>query len=292
MHSHPYFDLLLTDVTELIGYFQQEILTRTMIQQWPLSVIEEISLKDGTVWMVKSVREPLTIEGDFYQQVNHQMLPAIVMLYDEHPYQCFAYPKITGSHPTLDQSGLEGALSLMERLIQTIHSLPQDNLPHRLDISTPQAFHKRFTLLIEKLHELVHQCPQSHISLEDCDTLLPVIYNEGLAHSLTADSTYVRGDLSADNILIAPDGSLHIIDWQRMIYGSPLLDRYTFLSSMGVDPKDHLPPEAGMIACLERIDWFTDTALYWFPAFQEGYTASIAELMQALLPAYQHFCSE
>jgi hypothetical protein len=292
MHKHPYFDLLLLDEVEFTHHFQQEILTRTVVQEWPLSAVEEISLKDRTIWMVKSVREPLTIEGDFYKQVVHPAVPAAEVLYDEHPFQCLRYQKLSGSHPALQQSGVDGALSLMESLLSIIASLPEGNLPHRLDISTPQAFQQRFTLLIEKLHELVHQCPQAHYALQDCDNLLPIINDQNLVHSLTYDSTYVHGDLSTDNILIAPDGSLFILDWQRMVYGSPLLDRYTFLSSMGVSPEDHLPPEASIIAYLERIDWFTDTALYWFPSFREGYTASIAELLQALLPAYQKFCSE
>jgi hypothetical protein len=292
MHKHPYFDLLLLEELDLTHYFQQKILTRTIVQEWPLSAVEEINLKDGTVWIVKSVREPLTIEGDFYKQIVHPAVPAAVILYDEHPFQCFAYPKLSGSHPTLGILTVDGALSLMERLTFVIASIHQGNLPHRLNISTPQAFQQRFTLLIEKLNELIEQCPQAHITQEDCDTLLPVIKDKELVCSLTANSAYVHGDLSIDNILIAPDGTLHIIDWQRMIYGSPLLDRYTFLASLGVNPADHLPPEAAIIACLERIDWFTDTALYWFPPFQEGYTASIAELMQELLPAYQKFCLE
>jgi thiamine kinase-like enzyme len=180
----------------------------------------------------------------------------------------------------------------VERLTHVIASLPQDNLPHRIDISTPQAFKQRFNRLIEKVLELIHQCPHGHINAQVCETLLPIINDQHLVRSLTAYCTFVHGDLSADNILIAPDGTLHIIDWQRMIYGAPLIDQYTFLSSMGVHPEDHLPPQAGIIACLERIDWFTDTALYWYPAFQEGYTASIAELIQNLLPIYQKFCSK
>ena len=292
MHKHPYFDLLLLDESELAHHFKQNIINRQIVQEWPLSAIEKLTLQDGTIWMLKSVHEPLTIEGRFYQQVNHTFLPATVILYDEHPYQSFAYRKIKGSHPTLQQLGIDATLLLMDRLIQMIRSLSQGNLPHRLDISTPQAFQRQFNHLIKKLHELIQQCPDGHLSSQDCATLLPIINDQNLIRSLTADSAYVHGDLSKDNILIAPDGSLHIIDWQRMIYGSPLLDCYTFLSSMGVHPEDHLPPQAGIIACLERIDWFTDTALYWYPAFQEGYTASIAELIQNLLPIYQKFCSK
>jgi hypothetical protein len=292
MNKHPYFDLILLDETELSNHFKQNIFARKTVQEWPLSAVEEITLNDRTVWMLKSVREPLTIEGDFFKKVVDPLLPAAVILFDEHPYQTFTYQKLSGSHPSLEQLGVNGALLLMDRLTCAIASLYQENLPHRLDISTPQSFRKQFNLLIEKLHELVHQCPHGHITSQDCDTLLPIINDHDLAGSLTADSTYVHGDLSADNILIAPDNTLHIIDWQRMIYGSPLLDRYTFLASLRMNPADHLPPEAAIIACLERIDWFTDTALYWFPAYQEGYTASIAELMEKVMPAYENFCSE
>jgi serine/threonine protein kinase len=292
MNKHPYFDLLLLDESELVHHFKQNIFARKTVQEWPLSAVEEITLNDGTVWMLKSVREPLTIEGKFYQQVNRTFLPATVILYDDLSYQSFLYPRITGNHPSKEHLCTEEILVMMDRLIQMIRSLPQTNLPHRLDVSTPQAFHRQFYHLIEKLHTLIQQCPDGHLNSQDCATLLPIINDQHLIHTLTADSTYVHGDLSADNILITPDDTLHIIDWQRMIYGSPLLDRYTFLSSIGIDPDDHLPPEAGIIACLERIDWFTDTALYWFPAFQEGYTASIAELIQNLPPIYQKFCSE
>jgi hypothetical protein len=291
MHKHPYFDLILIDEMELVTHFQQPFLTRRTVQEWPLSTVDEIYLQDGTIWMLKSVREPLTIEGKFYQQVNHTFLPPAMILYDEPPYQCLAYRKIAGNHPSRELLNPEEILLMMEHLLQLIRSLAQDNLPHRLEIATPQAFQRQFNRLIEKLHELIQQCPQGHITSQECAILLPIINDQELVRSLTVDSTFVHGDLSANNILIAPDGSLHIIDWQRMIYGSPLLDRYTFLFSMGLNPEDHLPPQATILASLERIDWFTDTALYWFPVFKEGYNASIAELIQILITAYKKYCS-
>ncbi|HET59725.1 MAG TPA: hypothetical protein ENN32_05100, partial [Chloroflexi bacterium] len=208
MHKHPYFDLLLLDAIELANHFRQDMLTRRMVQEWPLSAVEEIILKNGAVWMVKSIREPLTIEGDFYKQVLHPAIPSAVILYDEHPFQCFAYQKLSGSHPTLEQLGVDGALSLMERLTHVIHSLPQENLPHRLDICTPQAFQRQFNHLIEKLHTLIQQCPDGHLNSQDCATLLPIINDQHLIHALTADSAYVHGDLSTDNILLSPDGSI------------------------------------------------------------------------------------
>jgi hypothetical protein len=91
---------------------------------------------------------------------------------------------------------------------------------------------------------------------------------------------YVHRDLSADNVLVLPDG-YRIIDWQRPIYGPKDLDRVDLLNSLGYDPLPHVAPGVVQVWLILSIGWLTEAKARWFPQ-GESYDRQVADLIGRL----------
>lgn len=56
----------------------------------------------------------------------------------------------------------------------------------------------------------------------------------------------IHGDLRLDNVMLAPDGSVTILDWQTITVGNPLRD-IAFLVSTSLDPEQRRAHERGIV---------------------------------------------
>jgi hypothetical protein len=91
---------------------------------------------------------------------------------------------------------------------------------------------------------------------------------------------YVHRDLSADNVLVRPDG-YRVIDWQRPIWGPVDLDCVDMLNSLGYDPLRHINIGVVQVWLILSIGWLTEAKARWFP---EGtsYDQQVAVLIARL----------
>ncbi len=72
--------------------------------------------------------------------------------------------------------------------------------------------------------------PQMQMRFERCAALL-----EQHIGRFSAPSTVLHGDFSADQVVVAPDASLRIIDWDRSASGHPFNDPGTFIARLEMD---------------------------------------------------------
>jgi hypothetical protein len=267
MQKHPYFNLNIFTKRELENLLHRSIDTICLLREWPLSSVVEVICKDSSKWIVKTMREPLNIEGAFYQRIQRDFLPICDHIIDFPPdQQILIYQKIDGTHPDLANLTEDQALTLLEQLLAAVQTLNEPGLPARIHIDTPEYFSAQFQKMLNDMGILIETGQFTITNRSTIEFLQDVISDSILIESLTSHSGYAHGDLAADNILLRPDGSFIILDWQRAIYSSPLIDAFLFLDSLGIPPLRHLTPESLLLANLERIEWYVATAIQWNPA--------------------------
>ena len=94
----------------------------------------------------------------------------------------------------------------------------------------------------------------------------------------------VHGDLTADNVLVAPGGfeSLKLIDWQYVLRGPRRLDLATFLDSLRIDPLPYVGPAIVKLMLIMRIHWLVECATKWFVEGTPTYDREIARICARL----------
>jgi hypothetical protein len=285
MNKHPFFDLISPDNEEIAAILGCQILDRKTIAEWPLSCVEKVVNADGAEWMLKSNHAPCTIEGDFYSAVDRPFLIKPSFIKNEPPYQLIIYPHINGkpySLTKLSQIGSEKEI-FRNHFAGILESLYDSELPVYLKIDTKAHFLVAFRKMISSLVELVESGTFSHTKGQDIEELAMSIESTIMEDVALQKTTLVHGDFSIDNLLFTPTNGYYILDWQRPIFGSPLIDEYTFIKSNGAIPE----PPAILIGSLVQIYWFVDCAVNWFPAGSKTYDQQVKGLIEDFFNAYQ-----
>ncbi|NSW51517.1 MAG: phosphotransferase [Anaerolineae bacterium] len=266
MEKHPFFNLMIYTKTELEQIIQQPINQVQTLREWPLSSVVEASGENEEKWIVKYMLEPLNIEGVWYQTPHRDFLPQCDHIIDLTPHQqILIYRKIAGIHPSQANLNEKQSLDLLGSLQEAIQSIHEPNLPTRIQIGTPHDFNHCFQRMIDDMRKLVVDRHFIITQMETVNFLQKLVKDEGVIDTLTYNTGYAHGDLGQDNVLLQPDGSITILDWQRPVRSSPLIDAFIFLDSMGIPPLRYLPPESLYLAHLERIEWYVANAVRWNP---------------------------
>lgn len=286
MEKHPYFNLNIFTKNELEHLLHRTIETMQVLREWPLSSVVEVVGEDASEWIVKYMREPLTIEGAFYQRTKRDFLPICEYIINQPDQQILIYQKMNGIHP--NQAGLSEnqALELLRKLQTSIQALDEPDLPARICIDTPERFSFHFQKMLEDMQILIESGKLTRNDQTTIEFLQSIISDPGIVTILTKPSGYAHGDLGADNILLRPDGSFTILDWQRAVRSSPLIDAFLFLDSMRIPPLRHLPVESLYLAHLERIEWYVANAMRWNPAIMSRIDQYIEEFVSELKIVY------
>lgn len=281
MKKHSYFDLFLPDFSDLNCFLDSPASTRTVLSEWPLSCVETLTSETGAKYILKSVRAPCTQELSFYQLVESCHTPRVTPIYKEKHHASFLYKYQNGKHPE------ELALSpeRYHQMTQDIHSwisnLPT-TLPAYLDLSTSPNWNKWTK---EYLHNFLDFLNLAEVS--DCDQndyLLSekIINDPALMEFALNNIGYAHGDFSQDNVLILPDGNFFILDWQRSLITSPLVDYVAFFESLDIEPLLFLPAEAVILTNLLNISWLLDCAQKWFLPGRRTYDHQIKQLVSRI----------
>jgi hypothetical protein len=286
MKQHQFFNLqLLTneEIEDILGLLVTE---RVTLSQWPLSCVEKVICADGTSWIVKSNHEPCDIEGQFYTKVNHPYVIKPVYTQSTPPYQTILYRYIEGipySVVNLNNKH-DTEKCFREDFSPILTSISQPNLPVYLKIDTREYFLNTFSNLITRLSHLVETGKFDRIQKKTITSLAKIIESNLTVEIGTSNTSLVHGDFNVNNILQNhQNNKLIILDWQRPIYGSPLIDEYSFVKSNDFQPD----PQAVLIGSLVQIYWLVDCAINWFPEGCSTYNIQTGELLSALFSAYQ-----
>jgi hypothetical protein len=77
----------------------------------------------------------------------------------------------------------------------------------------------------------------------------------------------IHGDYRIDNLLIAPDGGVHVVDWQTVGIGSPITDLSYLVGTSFADPAERIAEERGLfdqyLGALESQGISTDRDTAW-----------------------------
>ena len=286
MYKHQTFDLFIYTQSEIEHLIGKPVRKMQLLREWPLSSVHEIECTDGSLWVAKYMREPLNIEGDFYSQVQGSFVLPCNHIINHPPHLTLVYEKVQGVHPNQLNLTESEALGLLNKVQSQIRTLNHLNLPVRITIDTPDTFVSRFEETVSHLKQLINSGKFTRCNQTTWQIVEQIISDHDIVQKLTENVGYAHGDLGADNILCLPDETFLIMDWQRSIRGSYLIDQYIFMESMGLNPLHYLPIEAFYLANLERIDWYVSTSVRWFPSATMRYDEFIYPLAEKLISVY------
>ena len=288
MKKHPFFDLLLPDISDLVFILDNPLSSRTVLREWPLSSVETLVSENGAKYILKSVRFPCTQELSFYQAVESHHTPNVTPVLISKFHASFLYPFKEGIHPKDLAHSHEGFQQMAQDIHSWIERLPL-TLPVYLDISTPFNWNKWTIKFLVDFLAFLNLTEVSNCNKNDYLILNRIINKPSLMEFALTDTCYTHGDFSQDNILILPKGDFFVLDWQRSLITSPLVDHVSFLESLNIDPLQSLPAESVILTNFLKINWLLDCSLNWFPPGVLTYDQQIKQLIsriKSLLKAF------
>ncbi len=275
MHPHPYFDLLLHDDAELETLLGAPLRERVTLHEWPLSCVQRVTLADGRRWIYKAQREP-SVEAQFLARANSSLLPAARTLWQSETQAALAWVYLDGA--PFDPAGHSEAdiLRLGRELCAQIAALPAD-LPVYLDVSSLPRWRRVMKAVLANLAGFIRAGLYTRLQLADVVDLERAAFSPALEKLFQQPARLAHGDLSAENIIILPEGP-RVIDWQYPRLAPPGLDWVIFLRSAGLDARRHAAPGALLLRDLLAVHWFSECTRRWFPPGAETYDRQIAEI--------------
>jgi hypothetical protein len=281
MIRHPYFDLWLHDDEELDPLAGAEIVERVTLHEWPLSCVQRLTLAGGRKLIYKTQYGP-TVEPDVYARVRSDLLPWAETIYRADGHACMLIdhvdaPMFEDFQPT-EQEAVRVGREVQARIAEI-----DGERPHYIDVSDEARWAAYVEAMLGELSGLIRRgaftitTPAMVRDLARCARSAPVL------DAIRDRPGYVHRDLSADNVLVLPEGGYRVIDWQRPILGPVDLDRVDLLHSLGYDPLRHVERGVVQVWLLLSIGWLTEAKARWFPE-GKSYDQQIADLVLCLDP--------
>jgi hypothetical protein len=279
MHRHPYFDLWLHDDDELAPLAGGEIVERVTMHEWPLSCVQRLRLADGRRLIYKTQYGP-TVEPEVYARVQSDLLPWAETIYQadghagKHACMLIEYidaPMFEDLVPSEEDTVRVG------REVQAQIAEIGGERPHYIDISDEARWAAYVEAMLGELSGLMERDAFTIVTqamvrdLARCARSVPVL------DAIRARSGYVHRDLSADNVLVLPEGGYRVIDWQRPILGPVDLDLVDLLHSLGYDPLRYVETGVVQVWLVLSIGWLLEAKARWFPE-GSSYDQQVADL--------------
>ena len=273
MKKHTEFELWLHDDNELSDIHGATVISRQVLQEWPLSVVERVNFNDGISRIYKAFRNQ-PIETEFYRKVQSRHIPRVFYNHFDGDRHWLLLENISGQHPdNLNQDELLDIARRARKIICGIGTL--ENYRYNLSTGHFGDFVKDTVELLRKLHR------EEKLKKTDEETINRI--EKALSHSevlRTGQSkcALLHGDLKLNNILIRPDGEMVIIDWQSVLYGPEDIDVYHLMASQNIDPVPiaGIGPEILRLALV--IKWLADCIDRWIPQWAGFYDGQIIEM--------------
>ncbi len=285
MKKHQFFDLQMLEDDEIRAVVGHPVVSREVLQQWPLSCVEKITTSNETPWILKSNREPCDTEGHFYESINHSAIIKPRYILHHPPCQSILYSYVDGTPYSLVNLNkkIDVVDCFQNDFRPILRSIDQPKLPAYLKLDTEKTFSNTFNAMLLMLTRLVETGKYSHVSLSNIEKLKKIINSKITQKIANTNTGLVHGDFSVDNILVTNTNAIVILDWQRPIYGSTLIDEYSFVKSQNFTPD----PPASLMGSLVQIYWLTDCSVNWYPVGIQTYDRQIKGLLNDLLAAYE-----
>ena len=288
METHPYFDLKLHSSQELESLLGEPVLERVTLHEWPLSCVQRLLLPGGKSWIYKSQSSP-SVEPEFYTRARSPLLVNARTIFRDERYACLLLEDLAPAGKPGENMLLgemiqveEEAVRIGRRLLAEIAAI-EGRPPVYLDVSDWERWQAVMEAMIQDLDGLVAAGKYGITRREAVRAAaraaqapeVQAVWAMGMGAGL------VHHDLCAENVFAVRDG-YRVLDWQRPILGPAEIDLVLFLTSLGFDPRGHVPPGITTITTLLHIHWLTECTRCWFPDGRETYDRSIAHLAMQL----------
>jgi Ser/Thr protein kinase RdoA (MazF antagonist) len=275
MRHHPYFDLWLHDDRELVLLVGSEIAERVTLHEWPLSCVQRLTLGDGRRLIYKTQYGP-TVEPEVYAQVRSSLLPWAETIYRADGHACMLIEYIDA--PMFeDLEPSEEDVMRVGREVQARIAEIDGERPCYIDVGDEAQWAAYVETMLAELSGLVERGALTIVTPAMVRDLARRAQSAAVLDAIRARPGYVHRDMSADNILVLPEDSYRVIDWQRPLLGPVDLDLVDLLNSLGYDPLPHVDAGVVQVWILLSIGWLTEAKARWFPEGQ-SYDRQIADL--------------
>jgi|GEM_PF-1032541 len=271
--------ILLHDDNELSEILGANIVSREQLQFWPLSIVERIKLSDNASRIYKSFCN-LPTETEFYRRVQSKHIPKVFYNHSEGDNHWLLLEDVEGQHP----AGLdcEQALDLVCRVRKIINEIGPAE-PYRFDLSE-KGYDSFVRTTIELLQKLYRETKLKRTDETVISRIKEMLSIQFVLKTARGKCGLLHGDLSYKNIIIRPDDSIVIIDWQNILFGPEDIDTYHLLSNPLIAlPIAGIGPEILRLSLIIR--WFAECIDRWlpWPDYYDGEIAKLEEQMRHLI---------
>ena len=272
LKKHKDLEIWLHDNDELTAIYGAKVISRELLQEWPLSVVERIIFSDNTSRIYKAFNN-LPVETEFYRNVKSQYIPKVFYNYSDDNRHWLLLEDVGKHYP--DNFNREQILNLAYQARKIINGFDSIDF-HRYDLSE-----KHYTSFVDVLIGLLNSLHQNQkLKAVDEATIARIanaLYHPEVLHTIRGKCVLLHGDLKCNNLLIRPDGEMVIIDWQNVLYGPEEIDVYHLMADQKMNPVQIAGIGPEILRCALAIQWFADCVDRWLPYWAEFYDGQIAE---------------
>ncbi len=273
--------ILLHEDDELSEILGMSVISRVLLQAWPLSFVERITISDDTSRIYKTFYN-LPVETEFYRRIQSRHIPKVFYNKSDGDQHWLILEDIKGQQP-LENLDRKKSLDFARQVRMIVNEIGSAE-PYRFDLS--KIGYSTFTYTtIELLQKL-----RSEAKLIKVDEVVIAHINEMLSIKEVFDTEHnqcslLHGDFSSRNILVRPNGEIMLIDWQNILFGPEDIDIYNYMTYLKFNPVPiaGIGPEILRLALVIR--WYAECVDRWlpWPDFYDGKIAKIDEQMRHIV---------
>ena len=269
--------ILLHEDDELSEILGISVVSRKLIQAWPLSFVERITLSDNTSRIYKTFYN-LPIETEFYRKVQSRHIPKVFYNHSDGDQHWLLFEDVEGQ-PPLENLNREQTLDLARQARKIVNEIESVE-PYRFNLSE-NGYSSFVNTTIELLQKLRHETKLKKVDEAVISRIKEILSHQEILDAVHGRSVLLHGDFSSRNILIRPNGDIVLIDWQNILSGPEDIDIYNFMTYRKYDPVpiSGIGPEILRLSLVIR--WFAECIDRWlpWPDFYDGKIAKINEQM-------------
>ena len=275
MKKHDDFKLWLHEDEELAKIHGAAVTSREPISKWPLSAVERVVFSDSASRIYKAFRN-LPIETKFYEKIDSPYVPKMFYAYSNGERHWLLLEDLKGRHPeNLDR---EETLNLARQARKIIDGLGSVE-PYRFDLSE-KGYDGFVHSVINLLSKLRKEAKLKATDDKTIDRIKEALAQPEVMRLVRGQCVLLHGDFKVDNIIIRPDGSLAIIDWQNFLFGPEEIDIYNMIANRKIDPVPIAGTAPEILRSALAIKWLADCADRWLPDWAGFYDGQIAKTEQ------------
>ncbi|MBI1257090.1 MAG: phosphotransferase [Chloroflexi bacterium] len=248
MQSHPHFrDLRYHTDAALADLLGIAIHERKTIHEWPLSLVQKLTLADGRALVYKSQLPP-TVEPEFYAAASSPLLPGSQALGNLGDCAIMTFDWIDAPLLRDEAYSASALVHHGRRVIEQIGAITGD-LPVYLDIGSAEKWAAECEFVFERLATLIADKRFTSVDPAGLSQVRGWAHSTSVVETVAYQSRLIHGDLTAEQVFVTPDG-YRIIDWQRPMIAPPEIDLVVLLDRQKIDPYPFVDPVA------IRLYWF------------------------------------